>query len=201
MYVYELNHPYGQYCLTQLRHRPLSLENFRCFSDILGTLLITEATRHLHLNDKNTNIFSIDNDLPLFIPILRAGFSLLNIALKIFPNAPVGVLGAQRDEKTAQANIYYKNLPLFEDRHVFIFEPMLATGETLTQSIKEVLAYHPRAISIISFIASVPGIQTLNTFENICLYVGAIDANLDAHKYIVPGLGDFGDRWFGTEHK
>ncbi len=198
MHVYELDHPYGQYCLAQLRKRHLPIDEFRQYGNILVTFLLTEATKNLQLKDENSRTFSIDDDLPVFLPVLRAGLSLLDIALKLFPKASVGILGAERDESTAEASVYYKKFPTLEDKHVIILEPMLATGGTLSQVIQNILKDKPRAISIVSVIASLQGIQALSAFDNISLQVAAIDPSLDERKYIVPGLGDFGDRWFGT---
>ncbi|MDR0647235.1 MAG: uracil phosphoribosyltransferase [Puniceicoccales bacterium] len=204
MRVFELNHVVGLHCLTQLRNKNTSITDFRRNTYVLGSLLLGEATCKLEWekHDVETPLAKCEGIVvktPVFIPILRAGLSLLDIALKFFPDAKIGMVGAQRDEKTAEASTYYQKFPAIKDQHVFILEPMLATGGTLVSSIQDILLGQPKSLAIISIVAAQQGIEHLSSFENVALYTGAIDASLNQHKYIVPGLGDFGDRWLGTQ--
>ncbi|MDR2769641.1 MAG: uracil phosphoribosyltransferase [Puniceicoccales bacterium] len=204
MRVFELNHVLGLHCLTQLRNKNTSIKDFRRSTYVLGSLLLGEATRKLEWEkcDIDTPLAKYQGIVvksPVFIPILRAGLSLLDIALNFFPDAKIGMVGAQRDEKTAESSTYYQKFPEVKDQHVFILEPMLATGGTLISSIQEILLHQPKSLAIVSIVAAQQGIEYLSSFENVALYTGAIDASLNQQKYIVPGLGDFGDRWSGTQ--
>jgi uracil phosphoribosyltransferase len=139
----------------------------------------------------------------MIVPILRSGMAMLPAFLTIFPEASVGVVGLKRDEKTAAASWYYHNLPHFDnDTQVIIIDPMIATGGTASQVISYLLEQGvPLSNMLMVSIVSAPqGIKFLQEkFPKISIICGSYDLDLTAEKYIIPGLGDFGDRFFGTE--
>jgi uracil phosphoribosyltransferase len=204
MQVYEMNHALGKQCLTRLRDKTTSLTEFRENTHRLGTLLFAEASRQLECRDCN-----IETPLsrhrgtevvqaPVLIPILRAGLALLDIGLKFWPGAPVGMLGIRRDEETAEPSLYYKHLPGLANQDVLILEPMLASGGSLELGLEQIVSQQPKSVAVISVVAAPQGIERLASCEILKVFVSAIDETLNDRKYIVPGLGDFGDRWCGT---
>ena len=202
MFVHELKHNLGKHFLTQLRSKDTTRVQFRHCGNGLGRLLFAEATRDLAIDtvDCESPLNVCDGyrvQSPVFIPILRAGFALLEVGFEFFPEASVSVLGVQRDEETAQPVFYYQKFTELKDKDVFILEPMLATGGTLKIGLGAIEKYQPKSISIISFVAAPEGIECLKDFS-ANLYLASIDEGLNDKKYIVPGLGDFGDRWFGS---
>lgn len=178
--------------LAQIRNRHLSTENFRKDSDELSTFLANETFKKIPKHKRSRVVIVI---------ILRASIAMLPAFLKHFLYSPVGVVGLKRDEKTAIAKKYYENLPkLNKDSIVIVPDPMIATGGSMNVVIKILLSQGVLAehIYYTGFIGATEGLNLISKVipeENITLLV--IDAELDDKKYIVPGLGDFGDRYFG----
>jgi uracil phosphoribosyltransferase len=139
----------------------------------------------------------------LLIPILRSGMAMLPAFLEIFPNAVVGIVGLKRDEKTAQAHWYYENVPLFDTHtHIIILDPMIATGGTALETLKFLCNKGAQQKNMIfaSIVSAPEGISAIqNEFSDITIICAGHDKELNVHKFIIPGLGDFGDRYFGTE--
>lgn len=136
----------------------------------------------------------------LIITILRAGLAMLEPAMQFFPNAPIGIAGIKRDEQTAVANEYYWNVPNI-DQHttILLLDPMLATGGSMLSVLEKIAKENPKEIRIVSVVSAPEGIKAIHTaFPNIHIFTAAVDSHLNDKKYIVPGLGDFGDRYFGT---
>jgi uracil phosphoribosyltransferase len=166
--------------LKILRDRSTSRVAFREAADKLGILMAEE----IHV-EKAT-----------LVPILRAGIALLHPFQKKFPAAPIGFLGIRRDEKTALPHLYYENLPPLTEQ-ILILDPMLATGGSANLAIDRLKSKGAKHIHLISVIASRDGIEAIKKrHQDIKIYSVAIDETLDADKFIVPGLGDFGDRYF-----
>lgn len=197
--------------ITTLRNRDTSTEQYRQAADMLGTVLAIESD---NLFAKAT-VF-IDTPLarthgvcfkhpPVLVPILRSGLVLLPPFIRFYPKASIGFIGTRRDEKTAIAELYYKKLPSFDQNTpILLLDPMIATGGSAAlavQVLKEAGALE-KQITLISFIASPDGIAR---FQKECSEVGLIvaqvDEGLDEQKRIIPGLGDFGDRYFDTDSK
>lgn len=194
--------------ITQLRNRELAIETFREAADKLTQLMAIEAEAAL----PQTSI-SIETPLAsasgtciqkkvVLLPILRSGLALLHTFLQHFPSSRVGMIGMKRNEKTAIAQCYLDNLPEMtsEDR-VIILEPMIATGGSLSSSLALLVSkgIKPEQIIIVSFIAAPQGLLRLRKeFPDAKIIVAQIDVTLNEHKFIVPGLGDFGDRYYGT---
>lgn len=181
--------------LSILRDRSIGTAEFRKASIKLARVLSGET---IDLLDK----YGIPRDEVLVVPILRAGLALFPAFADALPGAPVGVLGLERDEKTAEARTYYKKFPESLPKHAIIIDPMLATGGSAEMAVNKLIneGLEKENIYFTGVIAAQEGFDRLSKLiseENII--VSAIDQELDAQKFIVPGLGDFGDRYFGTE--
>ncbi len=181
--------------LTRLRDRKTAIHQFRSAAQGLIGLLLDEAADLISpLKPSAERI--------VLVPILRAGLAFLDPALKMFPSAPVGILGMRRDERTAIPHLYYQNLPaLTQNDWIFILDPMLATGGSSRLAL-ELVQKAGASLSktvLISIIAAREGTEAIRRhFPETRQVFGAIDPDLDGRKFIVPGLGDFGDRYFGT---
>ncbi len=201
-----IRHPLVQHKLSYLRQYKTGPKEFRTIMEELTILLLYEATRDLLMVETEV-------ETPIgrargraitgknaFIVILRAGQGMLTGALKLFPGAKVGMVGVYRDEDTLEPVQYYHNLP--SDLHMhncIILDPMLATGGTASEVADLLKREGTRKIKLISLIAAPEGLNhLLHTHPEVEVYLAAVDKCLDANGYIVPGLGDAGDRLFGT---
>ncbi len=201
----ELDHPLARHGLAQLRNRATRPQVFRLVTRQLTTLLAIEATRDLRTAKvaietplEETQGELLDEDLVL-VPILRAGLGMLDSVVQLFPSVTVGYLGLERDEETAQASIYYSKLPEVEGRTVLLVDPMLATGGSASHALADIFAYRPRRVSLLCIVAAPEGVRVINDrFPEVRIFTAALDRELDDRKYILPGLGDFGDRLYGT---
>ena len=194
--------------LTQLRDANLSMVKFRENAQKLIQLLAAEAARFLPL--KPTRVQTPFSETagqtlpkaPILIAILRSGLAMLPPFLKLFPDAPIGFFGMRRDEKTLQPHLYYENLPLLHpDDNVFLLDPIVATGGSSALALQKICAagVRPEKIVFASILASKQGASLLDQrFPQVRRCCAAVDERLNPQGYIVPGLGDFGDRFFGT---
>ena len=205
--VHLIEHPLVAHALTFLRARQTETAEFRRHASIVSTIMLIEATRALGVANKlietplAVTTGSRLADKMIVVPVLRAGLAMLAAAEKLLSDTPVGFLGLERDETTAVAREYYRKFPggSLSGRKVLILDPMLATGGSLQETIAAVHACEGRNITLVCIVAAPEGIQRItSTFPDVTLYTAAIDSHLNAQKYIVPGLGDFGDRYFGT---
>ena len=195
--------------MTQLRDKKISRAQFRKISNQLTNILACESMKHLQTKEKKIET-PLDQttgqtfaDPIALIPILRSGIAMLPIFLDYFESATVGIVGLKRDEETAQANWYYKNLPpISNSTQIIILDPMLATGGTALETLKKLQkhgANHKKTI-FVTMICAPEGIKAIKTqFPDVKIINASIDEKLNQNKFIVPGLGDFGDRYFGTE--
>lgn len=205
MSVTVINHPLAQHYLSQLRDKDTQPERFRRVANHLTTLLVIEATRCLAmktvtvttpLTDCQVNVLS---EGIAAVPILRAGLSMLEPVLQLFPDVKVGYVGLERDEETAIARSYYQKFPNLEGRLTLCLDPMLATGGSAAQAITDLKAKGAKQVAMVSVISAPEGIASLQAAHpDIAIYTASIDERLNEKKYIVPGLGDFGDRLYGT---
>ncbi len=200
------SHPLLQHSLTILRDKNTTTEMFVRHSAVVSQILILEATKNLKMENHpietpitQTNGLQIRESL-VFVPVLRAGISMLIPAREFLPWVSVGFIGLERDENTAKAREYYQKFPHDLDRkHVLVLDPMLATGGSLINTIHALQEKGAHKISAVCIVAAPEGIEALHTqFPDVDIYTAAIDSNLNDVKYIVPGLGDYGDRYFGT---
>jgi len=204
--VHLVDHPLIKHSLTILRDKNTEIETFRRHAALVSQIMIMEATRHLPMDEKiietpleKTTGYQIRHSLA-FVPVLRAGLSMLFPAKDFLPWAPVGFVGLERDETTAVAREYYKKLPQsLKDKRILILDPMLATGGSLVDTIKVLENKSAKSIFVVCIVAAPEGIELINQkYPDVHIYTAAIDSHLNEKKYIVPGLGDFGDRYFGT---
>ena len=209
MRVHVANHPLITHKLTLLRDKKTDSPTFRYLTEELVTLLAYEATRDIR-TDKVTIETPVATTVgahlskprPIVVPILRAGLGMLEGMTRLIPSAEVGFLGMVRDEKTLQASTYANRLP--EDltgRQCYILDPMLATGGTLIAATRFLLDKGATDITIICILAAPEGVAALEKALDgapVMVVMGALDERLNEHGYIVPGLGDAGDRLYGT---
>ena len=205
MEIIEISHPLKDHYLTIIRDKETNFENFREYSSKLSYLLFIEGTKNISTKSKTietplikTEGLEIENE-NVAIAVLRAGLGLVDGVKNLLPDTSFGYIGVQRNEETATPEYYYENLPNLENKNVFILEPMLATGGSLSFAIDKVKEYNPKSIIALTVISSPEGISRLEKEHNdITLVTAKIDEKLDENWYIVPGLGDMGDRLFGT---
>jgi uracil phosphoribosyltransferase len=200
-----LSHPLGAHVLTHLRDKTTKPVLFRTLSYQISLLLALEATRDLATEDKSiaTPLESFVGRVlakPLVIvPILRAGLGMVQPFQDNFPDVSVGYVGLERDHETAIARSYYCKLPPLDGKRVFVIDPMLATGGSAAQALEVVKAAGAKELGFICIVASPEGVATLQqAHSEVPIHAGAVDRALNSRKYILPGLGDFGDRLYGT---
>lgn len=193
--------------LSQLRDKDTGRAAFRNAANQLTHLLAYEAISHLDTSSytletpfAQTSGARITYPITL-VPILRSGLAMLPAFLEFFPDASVGVLGLQRDKKTAKTMHYYCNMPpLTPDHRVIILDPMIATGNTACAAFEIITQHIPIShILFVGIISATPGIETIKkAYPDAQLLIAGQDTHLNDKHFIVPGLGDFGDRYFGT---
>ncbi len=198
--------PLARQKLKALRDENTRTPEFRQAMKELALIIVAEATHAMPTNTvrvrtplAETEVQEISGPVCL-VPVLRAGLGMLDGALALLPDATVGFMGLQRDEETAQPVEYYVNLP--QDLHeylVLVLDPMLATGGSLSATIGKLKEYGARWISCLHAVAAVPGVERVTTeHPDANFYTAAVDPGLDERAFIVPGLGDAGDRLYGT---
>lgn len=205
MSVNVVNHPLASHYLSQLRDRETPPERFRQLAKHLTTLLLIEATRCLQQKDaivttpiKETTTKILSEGIAA-VPILRAGLSMLEPVLELFPDVKVGYVGLERHEDTAVARSYYMKLPNLDGRYTLCLDPMLATGGSAAQAIGQLKYAGAKQVAMVCVLAAPEGIEFLQAqHSDVAIYTASVDEKLNDKKYIVPGLGDFGDRLYGT---
>ncbi len=199
-------HPLIQHHLTILRDVHTEAPAFRRACSALTRILVAEAARTLPVEPCRVQTPLEETDggriaaQTVFVPILRAGLGMLDHAISTIPGASVGYIGLERDEATAVASCYYAKMPdLKQAGQVYVLDPMLATGGSAVQSLDQLKQGGAKKISMICIIAAPEGIKCLQAAHpDVSIVAGKIDRQLDVRKYILPGLGDFGDRLFDT---
>jgi len=205
MPLHVLHHPLADHVLTHLRDQTTKPVLFRTLSYQISLLLALEATRDLATVEKPISTpleqFTgrvLDKSIAI-VPILRAGLGMVQPFLDLFPDVSVGYVGLERDHTTAIARSYYCKLPPLEGKRVFVIDPMLATGGSAAQALDVVKAAWAKELGYLCIVASPEGVAVLQkAHPEVPIYAGAVDRALNAKKYILPGLGDFGDRLYGT---
>jgi uracil phosphoribosyltransferase len=208
MSVVEVRHPLVQHKLSYLRDRETPTVHFRKIVDELTLLLTYEATKDFPTEDvevetplERAPMARISGKKVAVCPILRAGLGMLDGVLALISGARVGFIGLYRNEETLQPVEYYVKLPQdVADRHVILLDPMLATGNSTAHAVSLVKAAGVSSVRLISIIAAPEGIENVQTnHPDVQIVVAAIDRRLNERGYIVPGLGDAGDRLYGTK--
>ncbi len=209
MRVHVADHPLITHKLTVLRNKHTSSPVFRALTEELVTLLAYEATRSVRVEPidietpvTTTTGVTLSHPKPLVVPILRAGLGMLEGMVKLMPSAEVGFLGMVRNEETLEPTTYAERLPEdLSDRQCFVLDPMLATGGSLGTAIEFLFKRGAVDVTAICILAAPEGLAALEKAtqgRNVTIVVGAVDERLNEHGYIVPGLGDAGDRLYGT---
>ena len=204
--VFVMNHPLIQHKLTIMRDKNTSVKDFRDCAYEIGLLLGYEATKEMELMpcEIETPITKMtgkkmERQIAL-VPILRAGLGMVDALMNIIPAAKIGHIGLYRNEETLEPVEYYCKLPTdVAERQVLVLDPMLATGGSAIDAITMIKKRNVTRIKFVCIIAAPEGIEALRkAHPDVDIYCGAIDEKLNEHGYIVPGLGDAGDRLFGT---
>jgi uracil phosphoribosyltransferase len=205
--VHLVGHPIVQDILLKLRDSSTRPDTFRAMARRISLLLAAEATRDLPSRTATveTPLARADGrelaaDV-VVVPVLRAGLGMLDAVLDIIPRARVGHIGLQRDEVTAVASQYYAKFPTsLENYVVFLVDPMLATGGSAVAALDLLRRQGARDIRLLCIVAAPDGVALVEQHHpDVKIYTPVVDARLNDHKFIVPGLGDFGDRLYGTE--
>jgi uracil phosphoribosyltransferase len=206
--VHVIDHPMVQHKLSLLREKHRSTNSFRRLVHEIGILMAYEVTREMPMHEveietplEKMKSRQIDGKKIVFVPILRAGVGLLDGMLDVVPGARVGHIGLYRDPKTLVAVEYYFKMPsAMEERDAIVLDPMLATGNSAVAAIDRLKETGPRSIRFVCLITCPEGVKTLQeAHPDVPIYTASIDRGLDDHGYIRPGLGDAGDRIFGTK--
>jgi len=201
-----VQHPLVHEALTRLRDASTGPEEFRRVATRISLFLVVEATRDLPVNPVVVQTplgpasgCRVAADV-VVAPVLRAGMGMLDAVLELLPGARVGHIGLQRDERTAMASQYYSKLPPdLRDSYVLMIDPMLATGGSAVAAIDLLRQAGAANVRIVCIVAAPEGIAAVEKHGSaVDIYTPVVDEGLNAHKYIVPGLGDFGDRLYGT---
>ena len=208
MRVHVADHPLITHKLTVLRDKGTPSPTFRALTEELVTLLAYEATRNVRTTPVDietpvapTTGLAISQPRPLVVPILRAGLGMLEGMTKLVPTAEVGFLGMVRDEETLQPTTYAERLPDdLSNRQCFVLDPMLATGGSLIAAIDYLLDRGAVDVTAVCILAAPEGLAAVEAAmhgRDVSIVLGAVDEKLDENGYIVPGLGDAGDRLYG----
>ena len=206
MPLHILDHPLAAHIITHLRDKTTKPATFRTLTYQISMLLAIEATSEIETTAKEietplerTSGRELAHETLIVIPILRAGLGMVQPFSDIFPDVSVGYIGLERDHTTAIARSYYCKLPPLHGRHVFLVDPMLATGGSAVQAlniVKQQGAVDPVLVCIVAAPEGVAAVEKAHPGTRI--HTAALDRELNARKYILPGLGDFGDRLYGT---
>ena len=206
--VHVLDHPLLQHKLSILRNENTGVKDFRQIVSEIATLMCYEATRDLPLTEveiqtpvAKAKVNVIAGKKLAIVPILRAGLGMVDGILTLIPSAKVGHIGLYRDPQTLDPVEYYCKMPTdITERDVIVLDPMLATGGSASAAIQFLKGYGCKNIKLMNILAAPEGIDRVrNDHPDVDIYVAAVDEKLNDHGYIVPGLGDAGDRIFGTK--
>lgn len=210
MPIHEIRHPLIRHKLGLMRRADISTKNFRELSQEVGALLTYEATKDLPLEQHNikgwcgsVQVEKIAGKKITVVPILRAGIGMLDGVLSLIPSAKVSVVGIARNEETLQAHTYLEKLvSQMDQRLAMIIDPMLATGGSMIATIDMLKKAGCREIRALVLVAAPEGIAAVEkSHPDVAIYTASIDQRLNEHGFIIPGLGDAGDKIFGTQQK
>jgi uracil phosphoribosyltransferase len=206
--VIVIDHPLVQHKLTLLRRKETSTNSFRRLLSELSLLLAYEVTRDMPMHEVDIETPMepmrsrvIDGKKTVFVSIMRAGAGILDGMLQVIPGARIAHIGLYRDPKTLVAVEYYFKVPQdMHERDAIVVDPMLATGNSAVAAVDRLKETRPKSIRFVSLLAAPEGLAHFHdAHPDVPVYTAAVDRQLDAHGYILPGLGDAGDRLFGTK--
>lgn len=206
MSLHILDHPLASHLITHLRDKTTKPATFRTLATQLSLLLAIEATSDIETEEKaietplETTTGRVLVRQPLVVvPILRAGLGMVQPFTDLFPDVSIGYIGLERNHETAQARNYYCKLPPVRDRHVFLVDPMLATGGSAVQALTVVKEHGASDVRLVCIVSAPEGVAEVEKHHpDTVIHTAALDRALNPAKYILPGLGDFGDRLYGT---
>src|SRR5277367_1559453 len=199
-------HPLVQHNLTRLRDKRTQPQEFRRLLGEIASLMIYEATRNFSVKKISVETplaaasgFQLEREIVL-VPVLRAGLGMLDSILQLIPHARVGFIGLKREETTLRAQFYHKSLPKnLGDFEIILIDPMLATGGSAVAAIDMLVEQGAKHIRMVNLVAAPEGIETVQKkYPRVPIFTAAVDHKLNDKGFIVPGLGDAGDRLFGT---
>jgi len=203
----QFEHPLARSLLTEMRDRRTTPDRFRALAYRLGFMLAVEATREIE-----TVPVSVDTPLetimgekvaepPVLVPVMRAGLGLLPPFLELIPGAETAFVAVRRDEETGEPRWLYDSSPDLAGRNTIVLDPMLATGGTAKAVVNYVFEKGTKHVTLVSITAAPRGLEALVEYENLTIITVSVDRELNADLFILPGLGDFGDRLFGRPGK
>lgn len=206
MTLHIVDHPLLHDIMARLRDRRTSSEDYRALTYRLSTFLVAEATRDLPMRDEEvetpleTTTAKRIASRVVAVPVLRAGIGMLQAFVDLVPGTEVGYFGLERDEETAQARCYYEKVPQdLGAAVVYLLDPMLATGGSAAMAIEGLVARGAKDVRLVVIVAAPEGVDLISRrIPGTRIYSAALDRELNDRKYILPGLGDFGDRLYGT---
>lgn len=206
MPLHVLDHPLSQHLVACLRDETTQPQKFRQLTKSLTTLLVIEATRGIKSQESTVNTpleeapaLMLGQGLAV-VPVLRAGLGMLEPVTELFPEVAVGYIGLERHEDTAIAHSYYSKLPKLAGKYTLCVDPMLATGGSASQAVSLIKAHGAVDVVMVCVVAAPEGVAKLESAHpDLPIYAAALDRELNDRKYILPGLGDFGDRLYGTQ--
>lgn len=207
--IHVFDHPLIQHKLTLLRMKDTSSAQFRAILREISLLLVYEVTRDMPLQEveietpmEKCKANLLEGKKIVFVPILRAGLGILDGMLEIIPSARVGHIGLYRDPHTLESIEYYFRLPEdVSDRHMIVLDPMLATGNSAVAAVHRLKETNPKSLKFVCLLSAPEGVKTFHDeHPDVPIYTTAVDRCLNEKGYILPGLGDAGDRIFGTKH-
>ncbi|MDB5752397.1 MAG: upp [Ramlibacter sp.] len=206
--VHVIDHPLVQHKLSLMRNKEASTNSFRRLLNELSMLMAYEVTRDVPMQEvdietpmEQARVKVIDGKKLVFVSILRAGTGILDGMLSVVPGARVGHIGLYRDPKTLTAVEYYFKMPeKMAERDVIVVDPMLATGNSAIAAVERLKELSPKSIKFVCLLTCPEGVRAMQqSHPDVPIYTAAIDRELNDHGYILPGLGDAGDRMFGTK--
>ena len=206
--VFVFDHPLIKHKIAIPRDKNTGMKEFRELVEEITTMMTYESMRDVELVPvevqtplETTTQYKVPEESIAIVPILRAGLGMVNGVHKVFPTARVGHIGMYRDEETMQPQEYYCKLPDgIENKTVFLVDPMLATGGSICDALAALKKRGCKKIKVMSIIAAPEGVKTVaEAYPEIPVYISTLDRGLNEHCYILPGLGDAGDRLFGTK--
>lgn len=204
--IIESKHPLIKHLVNEIRSTSIPPALFRKNIALVAQLLLFEALQKekMELREITTWIGKerfafLDQKKFVFIPILRAGLPMLDGVLEVLSEVPSGFLAMKRDEKSFKPILFYKRFPSIEDKHVILLDPMVATGGSLSDAIEVVKEERPASITSLNIIGAPDGLRQIGSLHpDVTVHIAQIDDHLNAQKFIIPGLGDAGDRAFNT---
>jgi uracil phosphoribosyltransferase len=199
-----VEHPLARHLLTELRERTTPPAQFRDLARQLTAILVIEATRDLPTDPRTVETpleRAEGSQLPgiVAVPILRAGLGMVEAVTELFPGVSLGHIGLERDEQTLQPGSYYEKIPPLDRRHVLLLDPMLATGGSAVRAATSIKQKRPASLRMVCMVAASEGVKAMEAAHpDVPVFTAALDRELNERGYILPGLGDFGDRLYGT---